>query len=259
MELLCPRCKSKYREGDRYCSSCGEVIAREPVAIEFPQSSNNRPSSLPENPNKVPPSQTSAWHPVATSSAETGSLPAGSGMPPAAPSFQPSITTTNGRPNNLPEPLSDKPRVQLFSPSGINTRSPLSARGNRVVGEAREIRERRESEEKVQWTILSFRVERYDSSGNRLTPVPVEMRAEFFINSISEGDWVEIPGDWREGMLMRPKTIHNLTTRADVKAVTSYAKGVMSKVNKFIEGVVTLFFLGLVILILFAILNGLSR
>jgi hypothetical protein len=128
-----------------------------------------------------------------------------------------------------------------------------------VIGEAREFRERFTSDGNIQWTIWNFRVERFDASGNRLTPVPVEMRAEKFYNSISEGDWVEIPGAWREGMLMRPKMVRNLTTQTNVAARTSALTAVGLQVGHFFQWLVTLFFIGLGILILYAIVNAIGQ
>ncbi len=93
-----------------------------------------------------------------------------------------------------------------------------AAVGGQVVGEAREFHERHDMEGSFQWTIWDFRVDRYDASGNRLTPVPVEMRAEKFHNVITDGDWVEVPGTCQPGEMMRPTLVHNLTTGADVLA-----------------------------------------
>ena len=73
--------------------------------------------------------------------------------------------------------------------------------------------------------VWSFRVERYDASGNRLQPVPVEMKGERFDGSISEGDWVELPGDWKPGQVVNPSQVKNLTTGATVRgSVTSSSK-----------------------------------
>ncbi len=179
-------------------------------------------------------------------------------MPPSAPAYDPYAPAASGRPGSLPEPLPDNPQA-AYPPAAMSARSPYAAAGGQVIGEAREFRESHSMEQNVQWTIWNFRVERYDASGNRLTPVPVEMRAENFYNSISEGDWVEIPGFWREGMLMRPSLVHNLTTRANVTAKTSSLTAVSLGVGKFFTWLVTLFFIGLGLVIVYAILSALSR
>lgn len=64
--------------------------------------------------------------------------------------------------------------------------------------------------------IWTFRLESFDADGNRLPPVPVEMRgltAEGFIN---DGDKVEVYGFWREGVLVA-EGARNMTTRSTVK------------------------------------------
>ncbi len=53
--------------------------------------------------------------------------------------------------------------------------------------------------------------------GNRLPPVPVEIRGRSIEGVISEGDQVEIPGVWREGETLRTTLVRNKTTGAVVK------------------------------------------
>jgi hypothetical protein len=67
--------------------------------------------------------------------------------------------------------------------------------------------------------ILSFRVEHYDSMGNRLDPLPVEMRGgpgERIVGQVNESDQVEVRGTWHNGSL-RAATIINLSTGAVVQ------------------------------------------
>ncbi|TDZ43598.1 hypothetical protein [Mycobacteroides franklinii] len=69
--------------------------------------------------------------------------------------------------------------------------------------------------------ILTFRVERYDPAGNRLAPVPVELGGMQWSGSrisgqISDGDEVEVRGQWRGGNL-RADTVINLSTGAHVQ------------------------------------------
>src|SRR6266568_1374976 len=71
------------------------------------------------------------------------------------------------------------------------------------------------------WTVLSFRVERTDTStGERLSPVPVEMRGYRFDGSINEGETVAVPGEWTVGTTMEPHYVWNVTTRSWVVART---------------------------------------
>lgn len=62
-----------------------------------------------------------------------------------------------------------------------------------------------------------FRIERHDASGNRLAPVPVEMKGLTFVGALSNGDEVSVRGVWRDGTL-RVQELTNLTTNAYVRA-----------------------------------------
>ncbi len=63
---------------------------------------------------------------------------------------------------------------------------------------------------------LIFRVDRYDVAGNRLTPVPVEMR-RYRGGLVTDGDEVEVVGRWSRGTL-RASRITNLTTDSEVRS-----------------------------------------
>jgi pSer/pThr/pTyr-binding forkhead associated (FHA) protein len=93
-------------------------------------------------------------------------------------------------------------------------------RGRAIVqGQVRGIQQRTEGESTAVW---SFRIERYDPDGNRLPPIPAQMRAVAFEGSLNEGDEVSVIGEWQAGTL-HAKRVENLTTRATVKA-KSYKK-----------------------------------
>jgi PASTA domain len=62
---------------------------------------------------------------------------------------------------------------------------------------------------------LTFRIDRYDVGGNRLTPVPVEMR-RYRGGIVTDGDEVEVTGRWSRGTL-RATRIRNLTTSSEVR------------------------------------------
>lgn len=62
---------------------------------------------------------------------------------------------------------------------------------------------------------LSFRVERYDGSGNRLPPVAVEL-TDYRIGHLTDGEDVEVIGTWAHGTLHAAHIV-NLTTRAEIK------------------------------------------
>jgi len=68
--------------------------------------------------------------------------------------------------------------------------------------------------------IVDFRIERHDPSGNRLAPVPVEMRGytQGFSGRVSNGDEIRVvEGTWRDGTL-RVRELDNLTTGARVRS-----------------------------------------
>ncbi len=64
-------------------------------------------------------------------------------------------------------------------------------------------------------TVMSFRVERHDGQGNRLPPVPVELRGVTFSGSLTDGDEVSVSGKWKHGVL-RVRRVSNLTTGAEI-------------------------------------------
>lgn len=79
-----------------------------------------------------------------------------------------------------------------------------------VVGQVRAFQHR--TDDLTCWT---FRVEQYDSSGNRLRPIPVEMRGFDFEGSLNDGDEVRVVGTWKNGTL-RSEKVENRTTNATV-------------------------------------------
>src|SRR5262249_32887884 len=89
-----------------------------------------------------------------------------------------------------------------------------SAGRRNVVGVVRSIQTRQEGRSAV-W---NFRVERFDGQGNRLPPMPVELRAKEVVGALSEGDWVRVPAKWVKGRTTQVKRVRDLTTDTDVGA-----------------------------------------
>ncbi|GLW96854.1 FHA domain-containing protein [Microtetraspora sp. NBRC 16547] len=89
-----------------------------------------------------------------------------------------------------------------------------------VVGQARGIQQRSERYGDGGKTVLAFRVERYDNSGNRLRPVPVQLRATWFDGSLCEGDEVRVTGRWKNGTLHTDR-VENMTTGAAIMVPSS--------------------------------------
>src|SRR6266568_9628089 len=105
--------------------------------------------------------------------------------------------------------------------------SPEPRRGRATVqGQVRGIQQRSESYgEQGSKVVWAFRIERYDRDGNRLPPIPVQMRGMAFEGSFGEGDEVRVTGVWKAGTL-HSERVENLTTGATVKP-KSYKKALV--------------------------------
>jgi hypothetical protein len=233
MEVQCPKCKVINSPDARFCAQCGaqlspqKILESQPPESLFGQSfeppdyqtsaglevvnpdsggKSSRPTTLPEQ------GQAGFPPPVAATGAIISATASPSGV-----AFESSGGMDGGRPMNLPENQAGK--------TAGATAPKFAATGNRIIGEVREFRPRNQREGQLSMEIWSFRVERYDASGNRLQPVPVEMKGERFDGSISEGDWVELPGHWKPGEVAHPDQVNNLTTGATVRgSVTTSSK-----------------------------------
>jgi hypothetical protein len=87
-----------------------------------------------------------------------------------------------------------------------------------VEGQVRGLQQRTEAYgERGSQTVWSFRLERYDAAGNRLRPVPVQMRAIAYEGALSDSDQARVTGTWKDGTLQSER-IENLTTHSTVKA-----------------------------------------
>jgi hypothetical protein len=108
------------------------------------------------------------------------------------------------------------------APTQRDVRPPqLTGRGKAAVeGQIRGIQQRTEVEGSI--SVWTFRIERYDSDGNRLPPIAAQLRAVTFDGSLSDGDEARVIGTWKDGTLHATR-VENLTTHATVR-VKSYAK-----------------------------------
>jgi hypothetical protein len=86
-----------------------------------------------------------------------------------------------------------------------------------IRGEVRGFQTRSEPYGNQTITVWTFRIERVDPEGNRLPPVPVQMRSRYFDGFINEGDQVELKDKWKEGHIVEPKELYNLSTNSIVK------------------------------------------
>lgn len=70
-----------------------------------------------------------------------------------------------------------------------------------------------------QWTVWAFRVQQFDTAGNLLSQVPVEMRGRALRGALRDGDWVEVTGGTiRAGTLVVDR-VTNRTTKSVVQAL----------------------------------------
>ncbi|MBU7028527.1 MAG: hypothetical protein HXS48_16455 [Theionarchaea archaeon] len=121
----------------------------------------------------------------------------------------------------LPESLADVVIFLVLDILAVFALIQVWKRGSKstAAGEARGIQSRQEADlSGTSWTVLSFVLERYDKNGNRLTPVPVEMRGRSFKGFLNEGDWVEVHGTLKKGKTLRVSQVYNKTTESTVKA-----------------------------------------
>jgi pSer/pThr/pTyr-binding forkhead associated (FHA) protein len=146
----------------------------------------------------------SAAGPAADSAPPVGYLDTGEEWAPAASASTPA--TAAAAPVPVPR-ISPEPVRETYSDP-----PPQRGRGS-VRGIARGVQTRRESD--TERDILAFRVDRYDSSGNRLQAVAVELR-DHRHGHINEGEEVEVRGTFRRGTLIADNIV-NLSTNAEVR------------------------------------------
>ena len=75
---------------------------------------------------------------------------------------------------------------------------------------------------------LTFHLDRYDSSGNRLSPIAVELDQHRH-GRVAEGDEVEVRGSPRRGTLLAHEVI-NLTTGSEVRGLGKWGKRILAVV-----------------------------
>jgi hypothetical protein len=92
------------------------------------------------------------------------------------------------------------------------------ASGGRFVGVARAIRLRTEpsATKGPMWQVLSFRLDRFSEDGRPLPSIPVEVRRLHLHGSVSEGETVEVRGNWHPGELLEVKRIRNISAGGTV-------------------------------------------
>lgn len=202
MTLQCSNCEALHPHGAKFCSNCGT-----PLSSDQPQHSDlspiRRPDTLPES-SGSPVASGRPDQPPEAPGRSGGSIanPVGAGWSPSK-----------------PPPVKETPYSHALS-NLVNVvagnKSRQHPRG-KIVGEVRNLQERHETDNSQKtWTIWSFRVESFDRTGNRMQPVPVEMRGRTFQGMLNEGDQIEIRAKWREGQTLRVTEVYNTTTGSKV-------------------------------------------
>jgi hypothetical protein len=108
-----------------------------------------------------------------------------------------------------PPPVQQTPAAALLGA----VEAELPRRGNfTVAGTVSSMHQRTEMHRRLPTSqIVNFRLERYDGRGNRLQPVPVEMRGITVTGHVAEGERVQLSGKFFNGILYA-KRLTNLTT-----------------------------------------------
>lgn len=120
---------------------------------------------------------------------------------------QPRAASTPAAPRQAPD------RAQRSAHAPV----PRSGR-TQIRGIARSVQTRAATDMTGGASVLSFRIDQYDASGNRLDPVGVELRSHSG-GQVSDGEEVDVRGRWRHGTLRADRVI-NLTTGAEVRGLT---------------------------------------
>ncbi|QQC92032.1 zinc ribbon domain-containing protein [Streptomyces alfalfae] len=123
------------------------------------------------------------------------------------------------RPSAPPPRAAHVAHAAHAAPGGTRAQpSPLPGGGAMVEGQVRALTSRTERQgESDHSTVWTFRVERYDEAGDRISLIPVEMRGYRFEGAIHDGDWVRAGGR-RKGGTLHVNRLENLTTGASVRA-----------------------------------------
>ncbi len=108
---------------------------------------------------------------------------------------------------------------QASDPAGND---PLGARRSGGFAQVRGVVRNVQWQTRNQTRVLLFRVERYDPSGNRLSPVAVEFR-NYKSGQLNAGEEVDVIGSWKHGTL-RAQKITNLTTQVEVRGPAAASK-----------------------------------
>jgi hypothetical protein len=122
------------------------------------------------------------------------------------------------------QPPKDRSAYQSAGVQAEDRRQPYQPSGAGIVGIVRGLRQTSlptgnwefRSRPNFDW---SFRLEQRGIPGDSARALAVHLRGEQLAGDLREGDWVQLPPDWRPGRYPNPKQLLNLTTGEQVRAI----------------------------------------
>jgi hypothetical protein len=187
--MRCPKCGQPAQPADRFCGRCGHSFSATAAA-------SGPARRVSDHAQRGDDSMTGEWDaiPFATPAPATGRARAGPGM--------------GGG----------------YLPAGGTAALVVTRQGRATAeGTAQEVRFRTEvvqgwsSAQATTLQLLTFRLEGYDSRGDRLRPVAVQMRGPSIRGVLSEGENASAAGSYRSGTIHADRII-NRTTGAVITA-----------------------------------------
>jgi tetratricopeptide (TPR) repeat protein len=145
--------------------------------------------------------------------------------------------------------VSAKRRLEQVAPVGPDAiEVPVLARqpGAGIAGPVSAVQQRFEQDSSRRPVlVLSFRVRARESGPSTAAPLSVEMRGRSLHGSIQNGDWIELPTDWRPGQALTD--VLNLTTGEDVKVKDDSAASKL--IGTTVRGVILIAFIVVMIIV----------
>lgn len=138
-------------------------------------------------------------------------------------------------------------RQNEFKQAGKLSGEDVIHKSNIIKGEVRGIQREMVRADQKNSIVITFRVERYDGSGNRLQPVPVQMQGFSFKGVLHEGDLIEIKAKKKGQQIVRTNKLFNITSDSKFIAKKHRIKGFLYVLSVIVG---SLPFLALVIFII---------
>jgi hypothetical protein len=224
MSKQCQSCRTQNHDEARFCNQCGAPFK---TSISCPNCHAQNDAEA-QFCNRCGTSLTSALPSGVLSDAMGWTAPAVSAVPSSGSSplweqsgagWQP---TANAEPTVLDLPPSQAQVSKKKRAASRKSKPKVNSTNSQMRGEVRGFKERMERKNQNATnssddTVWTFRLERYQN-GNRLPPIPVELRGQVFTGFINEGDTVELLDRWRGEGLHRTTQVYNVTNDVMVKA-----------------------------------------